>query len=47
MHGDGGIAATIILTTGMKIGYDRVSTTDQDARGPEQGLENFLGVGAA
>lgn len=30
MHGDGGITATMFLVTGMKIGYARVSTNDQD-----------------
>lgn len=30
MHGDGGITATMILMTGMNIGYARVSTNDQD-----------------
>lgn len=30
MHGDGGTTATIFLMTGMKIGYARVSTNDQD-----------------
>jgi DNA invertase Pin-like site-specific DNA recombinase len=30
MHGDGGITATIFVMTGMKIGYARVSTNDQD-----------------
>ena len=30
MHGDGGITATMFLMTGMKIGYARVSTNDQD-----------------
>ncbi|GIU57752.1 hypothetical protein NicSoilC12_35010 [Arthrobacter sp. NicSoilC12] len=30
MHGDGGITATMLLMTGMKIGYARVSTNGQD-----------------
>ena len=30
MHGDGGITATMFLMAGMKIGYARVSTNDQD-----------------
>jgi len=30
MRGDGGITATIVVMTGMKIGYARVSTNDQD-----------------
>ena len=30
MHGDGGITATMFPMTGMKIGYARVSTNDQD-----------------
>jgi hypothetical protein len=29
MHGDGGITATLFVMTGMKIGYARVSTNDQ------------------
>ncbi|BCW57673.1 hypothetical protein StoSoilB20_10200 [Arthrobacter sp. StoSoilB20] len=30
MHGDGEITATTFLTIGIKVGYTRVSTNDQD-----------------